>query len=375
LTLQRVPLNDLSRISLKDFEIISKAIEAVVRSGHFISGPHLEQFEIELAKFVGVLGASGVGNGTDALTLAMLAAGIKPGDAVLTVANAGSYTSMAAKAIGADVVFCDVDNQNLQISLASLQATLNICATNRIQPKALVVTHLFGQLNPWITEFVSLAKQQSLILIEDCAQAIGARSALGKAGSFGDVAAFSFYPTKNLGALGDGGAVVSNNPILLDRVRALREYGWGDKYHIEIDGGRNSRLDELQAAILLFKLRNIDSQNLKRREIYARYLANLSSSFESFAPVSEDFVAHLAVFAAKSASRDKVLSKFQEMHVSTGIHYPTLDVEQKLELKYRNLVPLPVSQKYVQSIFTVPLFPEMTEEEVETVATALSREV
>jgi dTDP-4-amino-4,6-dideoxygalactose transaminase len=214
-----------------------------------------------------------------------------------------------------------------------------------------------------------------MVLIEDCAQAIGARSAMGKAGSFGDVAAFSFYPTKNLGAIGDGGAVVSSNSSILDRVIALREYGWGKKYHIEMDGGRNSRLDELQAAILLFKLQTIDSQNQKRREIYARYLANLSSSFESFAPVTEDYVAHLAVFAPTSSSRDKVISQFHEMHVSTGIHYPTLDVDQTLELKYRDLVPLPASRKYVESIFTVPLFPEMTEAEVETVATALSRGV
>ena len=370
-----VPLNDLSRITKEDLSAISELSQQVIASGHYVSGPFLEQFEASLASYVGVAGAVGVGNGTDALILSMLASGIKPGDLVLTVANAGSYSTIAAKAIGSEPVFCDVNHENLQMSLETLEQTLRLCAENGISPRALVVTHLFGLLNPEIKEITNLARSKGIAVIEDCAQAIGARSASGKAGSFGDVAAFSFYPTKNLGALGDGGAVVSNNAILLEKARALREYGWGKKYHIEMDGGRNSRLDELQAAILLFKLKTIDSQNQKRRNIYARYLSELARSYEGFAPVTEDYVAHLAVFATKNVSRDKVMGQFSGMGVATGIHYPTLDVDQKLELKYRSLVPLPVSQRYVKSIFTVPLFPEMTEEEVETVATALSREV
>jgi len=370
-----VPLNDLSRITKDDFAQISGLAIQVIESGHYVSGPLLREFEDALTNYLGVSGAVGVGNGTDALILSMVVAGVKPGDALITVSNAGSYSMIAAKAIGAEPVFCDVNKENLQMSLRTLEETLRVCAENRINPRAVVITHLFGLLNPEIAELADLARSKGIAVIEDCAQAIGARSARGKAGSFGDIAAFSFYPTKNLGALGDGGAVVSNDALLLEKVRALREYGWSKKYHIEMNGGRNSRLDELQAAILLFKLKTIDSQNQKRREIYIRYLSELDSSYESFAPVTEDYVAHLAVFSPKSVSRDRVMQKFSEMHVSTGVHYPTLDVEQKLELKYRNLVPLPVSQKYVQSIFTVPLFPEMTEEELETVATALSREV
>jgi dTDP-3-amino-2,3,6-trideoxy-4-keto-D-glucose/dTDP-3-amino-3,4,6-trideoxy-alpha-D-glucose/dTDP-2,6-dideoxy-D-kanosamine transaminase len=370
-----VPLNDLSRITKEDLSAISELSQQVIASGHYVSGPFLEHFEAALASYVGVSGAIGVGNGTDALILSMLASGIKPGDVVLTVANAGSYSTIAAKAIGAEPVFCDVNQENLQMSIETLEQSLRVCAENGISPSAVVITHLFGLLNPEIAELAALARSKGIVVIEDCAQAIGARSSLGKAGSFGDIAAFSFYPTKNLGALGDGGAVVSNNAILLGKTRALREYGWGKKYHIEMDGGRNSRLDELQAAILLYKLRAIDTQNQKRRAIYARYLSKRSNSFESFAPIAEDYVAHLAVFAAKSAPRDKVQAQFEQMQVSTGIHYPTLDVDQRLELKYRDLVPLPISRKYVESIFTVPLFPEMTEAEVETVATALSREV
>jgi dTDP-4-amino-4,6-dideoxygalactose transaminase len=370
-----VPLNDLSRIKKEDFAAISELSQQVIASGHYVSGPFLEQFEASLASYLGVRGAKGVGNGTDALILSMLASGIQSGDVVLTVANAGSYSTIAAKTIGAELVFCDVNPENLQISLETLEQTLRVCAENGINPRAVVITHLFGLLNPEIAELADLARSKGIVVIEDCAQAIGAKSALGKAGSFGDIAAFSFYPTKNLGALGDGGAVVSNSAFLIEKVHALREYGWSKKYHIEMNGGRNSRLDDLQAAILLFKLKTIDHQNQKRREIYVRYLSELDSSYESFAPVTEDYVAHLAVFSPKSGSRDKVMRQFNEMHVSTGIHYPTLDVDQKLELKYRELVPLPISQKYVQSIFTVPLFPEMTEEEVQKVVTALSREV
>ena len=369
-----VPLNDLSRITKEELAAISDLSREVIASGHYVSGPFLEQFEASLARYVGVTGAVGVGNGTDALILSMLASGVKPGDVVLTVANAGSYTTVAARAIAAEPVFCDVNQENLQMSLETLEQTLSVCAESGISPSAVVITHLFGFLNPEIKEITNLARSKGIAVIEDCAQAIGAKSELGKAGSFGDVAAFSFYPTKNLGALGDGGAVVSNSAKLLEKVRALREYGWSKKYYIEMDGGRNSRLDELQAAILLYKLKTIDTQNQKRRAIYDRYLSKISNSFESFAPISEEYVAHLAVFAAKSSPRDKVLKQFEEVQVSTGIHYPTLDVDQRLDLKYRDLVPLPISRKYVESIFTVPLFPEMTEAEVETVVAALSRE-
>lgn len=370
-----VPLNDLSRISKQDLEGLAHLTGKVLSSGNYVSGPNLKNLEGALASYLGVAGAVGVGNGTDALTLAMLAVGVDPGDAVLTVSNAGSYSTIAAKAIGAEPVFCDVDERNLQLSVDTFAEALTKCEAAGVKPKALVITHLFGLLNPQIEELVGLAHTKGLAVIEDCAQAIGASSSLSKAGSFGDIAAFSFYPTKNLGAAGDGGAVVSNKANLLSKIRSLREYGWGEKYHIEMGGGRNSRLDELQAAILIYKLEKIDSLNQKRREIYARYLESLSDIFESFASVSEGFVAHLAVFSSKSASRDEVVKAFTERGVSTGVHYPTLDADQGLDLKYRDLVPLPVSRKYVNSIFTVPLFPEMTKEEIETVAHALSREV
>jgi dTDP-4-amino-4,6-dideoxygalactose transaminase len=238
-----------------------------------------------------------------------------------------------------------------------------------------VITHLFGLLNPQVKELVTLAQNNGLTVIEDCAQAIGARLPLGKAGSFGDLATFSFYPTKNLGAAGDGGAVVSNDPSLLNRIVSLREYGWGEKYQIEMAGGRNSRLDELQAAILLFKLGMVDDINKRRRTIFSRYLETLSSSFQSFAPIADSFVAHLAVFSSKTSSREEVSRAFKKRFVSTGVHYPILDVHQKIELKYRALVPLPVTLKYSSSIFTVPLFSELTDTEVETVASALAREV
>jgi dTDP-4-amino-4,6-dideoxygalactose transaminase len=142
-----------------------------------------------------------------------------------------------------------------------------------------------------------------------------------------------------------------------------------------MSGGRNSRLDELQAAILLFKLGMVDDINKKRRNIYSRYIATLSDSFQSFAPIAENFVAHLAVFSSRTSSREKVAGEFKKRFVSTGVHYPVLDVHQKIELKYRALVPLPVTLKYLSTIFTVPLFSELTDLEVETVASALAREV
>jgi len=370
-----VPLNDLSRITKEDLSAISELSQQVIASGHYVSGPFLEEFEASLASYVGVGGAVGVGNGTDALILSMLAAGVKPGDVVLTAANAGSYSTIAAKAIGVEPVFCDVNQENLQMSLATLEQALEVSAENGISPRAVVITHLFGLLNPEVAELADLARSKGIVVVEDCAQAIGAKSAKGTAGSFGDVAAFSFYPTKNLGALGDGGAVVSNDEKLLKRTRALREYGWEEKYSISMDGGRNSRLDEIQAAILSFRLRKVNNANQVRRLIYKRYLESLHESFSIFAPVDESYVAHLAVFATKTSSRPEVAKAFADRGVLTGVHYPVLDVDQNLDLKYRNLVPLPVSRRYVESIFTVPLFPTMTEPEIGTVAEALSRKV
>lgn len=370
-----VPLNDLSRAPKEHLEELVAISGQVLGSGKWILGPNVEKFETGLALYLGVNGAVGVGNGTDALVLAMLAAGVGPGDAVITVANAGSYATVASKAIGAEPIFADVNEENLQMSIETLGATIRICESRKIKPKALVITHLFGLLNPQVKDLVLLAHNKGIAVIEDCAQAIGARLPSAKAGSFGDLATFSFYPTKNLGAAGDGGAVVSNDPIILDRVHSLREYGWGKKYQIEMAGGRNSRLDELQAAILLFKLGMVDEINNRRRTIYSRYLATLSSTFQSFAPIADSFVAHLAVFSSKTRPREVVVRTFRERLVSTGVHYPVLDIHQKIALKYRDLVPLSVSVKYSRSIFTVPLFSELTDTEVETVARALAREV
>jgi len=305
----------------------------------------------------------------------MLAGGVKPGDVVLTVANAGAYTTLAAKALGAEIVFCDVDESNLQLSLDTFQATLEVCASKNIQPTALVVTHLFGLLNPDILDIVAVARAQGILVIEDCAQAVGAKSGDSKAGSFGDIGAFSFYPTKNMGAFGDGGAVVSHDVTFIEKVRALREYGWKEKYNISIAGGRNSRLDEIQAALLNLKLRQVDETNSLRRSIYAKYLESLNESFVSFAPVGEEYVAHLAVFATRDASRSGVVKAFAERGASTTVHYPVLDVDQKLDLRHRNLIPLPVSRKYVDSIFTVPLFPTMADFEISCVSNALSKEI
>jgi dTDP-4-amino-4,6-dideoxygalactose transaminase len=370
-----VPLNDLSRVSPEHLAELVAISGRVLGSGKLVLGPNVAKFEAALALYLGVNGVVGVGNGTDALILAMLAAGVGPGDTVITVANAGSYATIASKTVGAEPIYSDVDEGNLQMTVETLLKTLVICEGRKIKPKAIVLTHLFGLLNPQVKELVTLAHNKGLVVIEDCAQAIGARLPLGRAGSFGDLSTFSFYPTKNLGAAGDGGAVVSNDPLLLNRIISLREYGWGEKYQIEMSGGRNSRLDELQAAILLFKLGMVDDINKKRRNIYSRYIATLSDSFQSFAPIAENFVAHLAVFSSRTSSREKVAGEFKKRFVSTGVHYPVLDVHQKIELKYRALVPLPVTLKYLSTIFTVPLFSELTDLEVETVASALAREV
>jgi aminotransferase EvaB len=317
-----------------------------------------------LAAYLGIEHAVGVASGTDALVLALLAVGCERGSEVLTAANAGGYASVAAAEIGADVAYADVAGDTLLMTAATVAAAL------RPATRAVVVTHLYGNVAP-VDQIADLCRSRGVALVEDCAQALGARLSGRSVGTFGDVAAISFYPTKNLGAAGDGGAVVSADAGAADAVRSLRQYGWGEKYHIVRPHGRNSRLDEIQAALVRVGLGRLDELTTRRREIIGRYAAALPNSVgRMISGVTPSHVAHLAVIRVKG--RDNVRRHLRLAGIATDIHYPKPDHFQPGLTGTARAISLPETEQAAQEVLTVPCFPEMTDAEVDRVCAALA---
>ncbi len=339
-------------------------LRAVIDSQRYVLGTQVLAFEAAFAAYVGVRYAIGVANGTDALEIALRSLGVKPGEGVVTVANAGFYGSTAIRAIGAQPLYVDVDEYTLNLSPSALAQVLS---TKPV--KAVIATHLYGQLAD-MAAITDLCRAAGVALIEDCAQAHGARRAGRLAGAWGDVACFSFYPTKNLGALGDGGAVVTDNAELANRVRALRQYGWGNKYEVVCDGGRNSRLDELQAAVLSAKLPLLDTVNAQRRAIGARYSAALADLPLRAHPVfGDDHVAHL--YVVRSAQRQQLRDHLDARGIASDVHYPIADHRQPVHLGAYAGEHLPVTEAACQQALTLPCFPGMTDAQVEQVIFAV----
>lgn len=360
-----IPFNDLARGTAKLRPQIDDAITRVVSSGWFVLGPEHDALESELADFVGTKHAINVGNGTDALELGLAALGVQAGDYVVTVANAGAYATTAIRLLGAIPLFADVDEKTLLISKSSLEVVLKLAPE---KPKAIVVTHLYGALAP-MSELSAVAAQHNIPVLEDCAQSLGAQSAEGMGGSLADIATTSFYPTKNLGALGDGGAVFTNSDDHADSVRMMRQYGWQSKYNIKYSHGRNSRLDEMQAAILRVKLPHLATSNERRRQIHSVYETATISSGQLVNRSNPDFIAHLAVLT--SNNRDSLRSKLSEAGVATEVHYPIPDHRQGFPDFTPILTPLDVTEWASTSVFSIPMFPELTDKEVEHIKLAL----
>ncbi len=356
-----MPVNDLSRAIKAQRLDLDRAMAAVLDSGWVVLGPQVRAFEEELGLYLGVDHVTSVANGTDALTIALTALGCRPGDLVATVANAGGYSSTAIRAVGAVPIYVEVDPTTALVTPTSVAHAIDAGA------KVVVVTHLFGAMAP-VEEIVELCRTRGVRVLEDCAQSIGAQRGAQRAGTFGDVAAFSFYPTKNLGALGDGGAVVTNSADLDASVRSLRQYGWTSKYTVGRAGGCNSRLDELQAAVLRIRLPRLDEGNARRREIHARYTEATTAHF--FGSADTSFVGHLAVFDAPD--RDRARARLDEAGIGTDIHYPIPDHRQPFEAEYRVADSLAVSEQLAGRILTVPCFPELLDAEVDRVCDALS---
>lgn len=342
-----------------------QAADRVVQRGWFVLGPEVQAFEEEFAAYCGGgRTCISVANGSDALALALAAIGVGSGDRVATCANAAMYATLAILSLGAHPVFVDVD------------ATRTMCQTHFAEIatsgklKAVVITHLYGQLAA-VEQLVEISSKFGVAVLEDCAQAHGAKRHGYKAGTFGDVSTFSFYPTKNLGALGDGGAVLCETAAMADSVRALRQYGWAKKYNVETAGGRNSRLDEIQAAFLRVRLPLLDASNARRREIAAAYVTRISHPLVSTpAKPDESCVAHLFVVSCRK--RDALRAHLTNAQISTDIHYPVPDHRQTiLATRYAN-VALPNTECAAAEVLSLPCFPELSDAEVSYVINAVN---
>ncbi len=360
-----VPLNDLGRCNNSILDEIHAAIERVLSSGWYVLGPEVEAFESEFAAYCGVPHCIGVANGTDALELAIRTLGVGPAEQVVTTANAGMYSSSAIRAVGADPVYVDVDPQTMNMDPTALANVLSP------EIKAIIVTHLYGRMAA-MPQLMRVASRAGVPIVEDCAQAHGAHIDGRKAGSFGELGCFSFYPTKNLGALGDGGAIITKDSQFAERLRMLRQYGWSTKYCSRLQGGRNSRLDELQAAILRVKLPRLDTWNESRRRIAEHYWNGLQHlDLDLPANTGDDYVAHL--YVVRTTSRSDLSRQLAAAGITTDIHYPVPDhLQESARLDSLPNWELPITEEYSQQIVTLPCFYGMTAAEISRVVIAVN---
>jgi dTDP-4-amino-4,6-dideoxygalactose transaminase len=343
---------------------IDEAIRRVMSGGWYILGKETAAFEAEFANFAGISHAIGVGNGTDALELALKSCGVTAGDEVITVSHTAVATVAAIELSGAVPVFVDIDPNTYTMELSQIEAVLSP------RTKAIVPVHLYGQPVA-MPALMQLAGKHGLRVIEDCAQSLGAAISGRKTGAWGDLAAFSFYPTKNLGAIGDGGMVVTNDPALAEKVRLLREYGWKQRYVSEIPG-RNSRLDEVQAAILRVKLRSLETANERRRSVAQHYNESLSNTCLRLPLPTPDTLHAYHLYVVAHKDRDSLQEFLRNRGIGTGIHYP-VPVHQQPAYRGRLAlrIALPRTEKAARQVLSLPLYPELTDQEAAAVSTTV----
>jgi dTDP-4-amino-4,6-dideoxygalactose transaminase len=360
-----IPLVDL-RAQYRAIQAeVDGAIADVISRTAFIRGPDVDEFEQEFAQFCEAEACVGAGNGTDALYLALRGLGIGPGDEVITVANTFIATTEAISQVGAHPVFIDTKRDTMLLDPQLLAQVV----TSRT--RAIIPVHLYGQPCE-MDAILTVARRRGLKVIEDAAQAHGARWRGRRVGSIGDVACFSFYPGKNLGAYGDAGAIVSNDRVLMETIRMVANHGRKSKYIHSVEGV-NSRLDGLQAAVLRVKLRYLDEWNAARRRIADRYavlLGGLSVELPVVARGSEP-VWHL--FVIRVAERDQVMATLKARGIDTGVHYPCpLHLQPAYSRLGLKAGALPETERAAARILSLPIFPELTDAQIDSVVEALS---
>lgn len=347
---------------------IEAAIRRVAESGTYLSGDETRMFEGGFAAFCGARHAVGTSNGTDALWLALKACGIGPGDEVITVSHTAVATVAAIELCGATPVLVDVDARSLTLDPGQLESA----ASERT--RAVVPVHLYGQPGD-LKPIVEFCQQHGARLVEDCAQAAGARYRGVRVGSVGDAGVFSFYPTKNLGALGDAGMAVTNSADLAAEMRALREYGWRDARRVSERVGRNTRIDEIQASILRAKLPQLDAENGRRRELAALYTELLAGLSELSLP--RHFYSAPSVFhqyVVRTPARDALARHLREAGIGSAIHYPVpVHRQPAYQGRYKVRGSLTETERATAEVLSLPMFPELEMADAIAVTDAIRR--
>ncbi len=358
----KVPFVDLILQCQNLLDEVSHAINRVVTRADFILGEEVGLFEEEFARFCGAQEGIGLGSGTEALHLALLACGVRVGDEVITVANTYIATVMAISYTGAKPVLVDIEPDTYNIDIDSIESAITP------KTKAIISVHLYGQPADMNT-ILKIAKKHGLYVIEDACQAHGAEYKNIRVGVIGDIGCFSFYPGKNLGAFGDGGMVVTNDKDLADKVRLLRNYGQCVKYEHLIKGF-NSRLDTIQSAVLRVKMGKLEEWNRLRNEHACLYNELLSGLEDVVTPKeaasTTKHIYHLYVIRVKK--RDELQRYLLSRGISTGIHYPVpIHLQKAYEDLGYGIGSFPITEEYAKDILSLPMYPELTREQIETV--------
>ncbi|HKQ45310.1 MAG TPA: DegT/DnrJ/EryC1/StrS family aminotransferase [Rhizomicrobium sp.] len=365
-----IAMVDLRGAYLAQRDEIDTAVKRVLDSGWYILGKECEAFEHAFADWCGAGHAIGVGNGTDAITIALKALDIGDRDAVFTVSHTAVATVAAVEQAGATPVLVDIDPETFTIDPEKLEEAIASC--RMATPRAVIVVHLYGQPCA-IPAIAEICKRHGMFLIEDCAQAHGARLNGKPVGSFGDIASYSFYPTKNLGAFGDGGAVTTSDAALAQRARALRQYGWTERYISDLPGA-NTRLDEIQAAMLAIRLTMLDTELARRREIAAHYDAALSGILQTpLVRKGADHAYHLYVI--RHARRDELAAALKAAAIGTGIHYP---VPIHLQKAYAGRIAcgpsgLGETERASREVLSLPMHPFLSDADITRIVAQIAR--
>jgi dTDP-4-amino-4,6-dideoxygalactose transaminase len=340
---------------------VDAAIAGVFASGRFILGEQVAAFEHEFALYCGAQHGIGVGSGTEAIHLALLACGVGPGDEVITVPNTAVATVAAIEQTGAQPVFVDVDWQTRNLDAGRLEAAITL------RTRAIVPVHLYG-LPADLRPIQAIARQHNLRVVEDCAQAHGALYRGQRVGSIGDLGCFSFYPTKNLGAYGDGGFITTNDAALAGRLRLLRVYGWHERDYSLIKG-LNSRLDELQAAVLRVKLKHLDTWNGRRRHLAALYSESLCDTSVALPAEPPGVQAIYHLYVISTPARGALRAHLKSCGFESLVHYPMpIHLQEAYSGMGHEVGSFPNAERLAREILSLPLYPEMDEQVVAQVA-------
>lgn len=361
-----IPLVDLKSQSRSIKQDVLRRMEAVIDDARYILGQEVADFEAQFAEYCGTSHCVGMANGTEAIHMALRALGIGPGDEVITAGNSFAATAFAIAYAGAEAVFVDIDPCDFNLDASLIESAITD------KTKAIIPVHLFGQ-PARMKEIMEIARRHDLKVIEDSAQAHGAELDGQRCGSFGDIGCFSFYPGKNLGAFGDGGAVVTSDPELAERLRLLRNYGQKQKNRHDMLGF-NCRLDTLQACVLLSKMQHIEKWTEQRRQVAAWYREELKDAGLLLPQAHADARHVYHLFVIRTRQRERLMASLAEQNIHTGIHYPNpLSTAGSFQDAPTIPMGLPVCTEVANEIVSLPMFPEMTREQVQRVALLTKR--